>query len=863
MKMLVEKSFNRFKDFITQKQKILRICLYSLLTISLLFTCFYEIGVYFSLAILFLALIFGTTNDVVCLYLFYSNFNDIILFKGSEYIVGFALIFALGIRFLIKLIKKQSKIHILQLVLGIIFAIFIAIPFYRTPSLYKLFGYYLFIAVTYLVFELKDDLSIKKIIKVYTLGLLISSFMALLRPISPRLQSCMGYVVTWGYLRFTGFLGHPNPYICRAVIALGGLLVLKYYKKINNCEFFGLLLPLFIFSYMTLSRMFIISFAASLIIFAILYFVKYKKKAFKLILSMAGCFLVICGAFTIETKIYLFRANILPFSSISDFYYSSTAGDTIFEQGKDNESLSESEAEEGSEEWWQQVFDGEIRYDNGRVEYWKLNLKDWSSSAVTILFGKGVDAPNIGRAHAHNVIISELRKLGIFGLTLLLCYIVSLFKGKNKFKEFLIILIFIAPYLICDMLESNLSYVFIITAVLFYFEIEKEKKKADEKLKVKTTENYDGEEKINCLYYNPTLNLGGTEVYMVNLIENMDKQKFKYDVLIKSKENISESLLKRLNEAGAKVIFLEGHGAKQLYNIAKFFSDNNGHYDVMHINSTGGSVGIFAYFGKDFGGIENVIFHSHMGGVDYAQTFKNKLKSNVGMFLAKNFSDSLVACSRLAGNFMFGEKYCSKHNVMVLNNSINIDKFKFNKDIREEYRKNLKLSDKFVIFNIGRFAQQKNHIRLVEVFAEVLKKDKKAVLVIVGNGPLFAEVEAKIKELKVESSVMLLGERDDVSKLMQAADVFVMTSIHEGLPIVAVETQTSGLPLVLSDAITTDTNITGNCKFVSLDADNKVWAEEVLNCKKFKRGDETEKIISHNFDNASAAKIIENLYLGN
>ena len=107
-------------------------------------------------------------------------------------------------------------------------------------------------------------------------------------------------------------------------------------------------------------------------------------------------------------------------------------------------------------------------------------------------------------------------------------------------------------------------------------------------------------------------------------------------------------------------------------------------------------------------------------------------------------------------------------------------------------------------------------------------------MVIVGNGPLFAEVEAKIKELKVESSVMLLGERDDVSKLMQAADVFVMTSIHEGLPIVAVETQTSGLPLVLSDAITTDTNITGNCKFVSLDADNKVWAEEVLNCKKFK-----------------------------
>ena len=363
--------------------------------------------------------------------------------------------------------------------------------------------------------------------------------------------------------------------------------------------------------------------------------------------------------------------------------------------------------------------------------------------------------------------------------------------------------------------------------------------------------------KTNVIYYNSTLLKGGTDTYMLEIIKNIDKTKFQIDVLIKDGDNVDEFMLNELKSLGSNIFLAKGSFFKRILFLRKFFKLNKNKYDVCHINATSQGTGIISYFANKCGKINKIIFHSHMGGNDNKKSIIDK----IGKSLMTKYSTHFATCSNIASEFMYGSDFSKKYNVIKLNNSVNTKKFKFNEDIRKKIREELNIkNDEFIILHIGRFAHQKNHKRLLEIFAE-LQKTKKSKLLLIGNGELFDEIFAYAKTLDIENNCMFLGLKNNVYDYMQAADCFLMPSFHEGLPIVAVEAQASGLPCILSNNISKETKLTNYVDFVPLEANNKTWTKIILSSKNNDRQLGEKLLKEKNFDHSTAVKFIENLYL--
>ena len=163
----------------------------------------------------------------------------------------------------------------------------------------------------------------------------------------------------------------------------------------------------------------------------------------------------------------------------------------------------------------------------------------------------------------------------------------------------------------------------------------------------------------------------------------------------------------------------------------------------------------------------------------------------------------------------------------VMYNAIDLDRFRFNAESRAQARADLGLvGNQFAIGHVGRFTAQKNHAFLIDVFSQVAKRRDDAVLLLVGTGEAGASVKALVDERGLTDRVKFLGQRSDVNRLYQAFDAFVLPSLYEGLGLVGVEAQVSGLPCLLSDVITREVDVTGECKFLPID-NSAVWANEI------------------------------------
>ena len=152
-----------------------------------------------------------------------------------------------------------------------------------------------------------------------------------------------------------------------------------------------------------------------------------------------------------------------------------------------------------------------------------------------------------------------------------------------------------------------------------------------------------------------------------------------------------------------------------------------------------------------------------------------------------------------------------------------------------------------------------NHIFLLDVFSEIVKKEKEAKLFLLGNGELEKDIRQKIEKLKIEKNVKLLGVREDVNEIYQAMDVFVMPSLFEGLPLTGVEAQVSGLKCFFADTITKEVIITNNAEFISLSMSAKEWAEKIIKEKEYDRSE--VKIFNEDFNIKKLAIKMQNKYL--
>ena len=189
------------------------------------------------------------------------------------------------------------------------------------------------------------------------------------------------------------------------------------------------------------------------------------------------------------------------------------------------------------------------------------------------------------------------------------------------------------------------------------------------------------------------------------------------------------------------------------------------------------------------------------------------------------YATKYLACSKSAGQYLFGHKP-----FMVFPNAIEIDAFRFDQNKRINIRREFGFGQNdFVIGHVGSFrTKQKNQSFIVDVFANVVKICANARLLFVGVGDLQKDIKEKVQSLGIDNKCVFANSRDDISAVMSAMDVFLFPSFFEGLGIVLIEAQASGLPCVVSTAIPQEACITPLVNSLSLNDSIDYWTEAVI-----------------------------------
>ena len=197
-----------------------------------------------------------------------------------------------------------------------------------------------------------------------------------------------------------------------------------------------------------------------------------------------------------------------------------------------------------------------------------------------------------------------------------------------------------------------------------------------------------------------------------------------------------------------------------------------------------------------------------------------------------------------------------------MNNAIDAKRFVFNRETRKQVRNDLHIAENAVVIgHVGRFVEAKNHLFLIEAFADIRKRDPNAVLLLVGDGERQSEIQAAIAEKHLGEAVILTGVRSNVWDFYQTMDVFVFPSVYEGLPVSLVEAQASGLPCCVSSNVPRDSAITDLVEFIPLENGPDKWAEIALQRARAPRPDMLGEIQNAGFDVSSTANWLKDFYL--
>lgn len=246
-----------------------------------------------------------------------------------------------------------------------------------------------------------------------------------------------------------------------------------------------------------------------------------------------------------------------------------------------------------------------------------------------------------------------------------------------------------------------------------------------------------------------------------------------------------------------------------------------GHYDVLHTNISGWNA-LAALLLAQKNGVKKRIYHAHNPREN--SSLKARLRSLIYETPSVWLANRYMACSQLAGKSLFG-----KHSFDILPNSFDTSRYVFNIQVRANLRKQLSIENCFVVGVVGRLSEQKNPLFVVDILAEMIKQKSNVVLLWIGSGPMEHVVIQKAQRLGIKNSLILLGNREDVNRFYSAMDVFLLPSFFEGLGIVFVEAQLSGLPTFGNDTLPVEINISPLMYRLSLKLSAKTWAKTILN----------------------------------
>ena len=298
-------------------------------------------------------------------------------------------------------------------------------------------------------------------------------------------------------------------------------------------------------------------------------------------------------------------------------------------------------------------------------------------------------------------------------------------------------------------------------------------------------------------------------------------------------------------------IKMKSFKSKIIYNYRVYSFLKKHKYDIVHIN--GGkffrsfSCALICRLLK----IKKIVVHSHS-----CTNLKKRKKALMKILnpLYRKITNVHLTCSISAAKALFTKL----NDVIIIKNGLTINNYRYNENIRNEYRKKLAIENKIVYGHVARFSKTKNQDFTIDVFNKI-QNHQDALLLLIGIGKTEESIKKKVKELNIENKVLFLGFRTDVDKLLNSMDFFILPSINEGLGNVVIESLTSGLPTFVSNGIPEEANVSRNFHRInSFDASE--WAKEILNTKPGDRVNAYKDIIKAGFDIKDSARELEQIY---
>ena len=363
---------------------------------------------------------------------------------------------------------------------------------------------------------------------------------------------------------------------------------------------------------------------------------------------------------------------------------------------------------------------------------------------------------------------------------------------------------------------------------------------------------------IRILHVLGGLGLGGAECRILDLYRNMDREKIQFDFLVHSspektgkKSPTSDELMavrepdyfdSSVLKLGGRIFCLPRFVGTNVLEykaaVKQFFNSHQGEWKVVqgHMTST---ASIYLPIAKK-SGIPICIAHARSAGVD------NGIKGLATKVLRKplqreGLTDYNFACSKEAGFAVFGEKLMHEGSVRIIPNAIDISRFTYNEEVRKKIRNELGVSNALVIGHVGSFRYAKNHEFLLNVFSQVCRlldnddlneysmlHGMRVRLLMLGKGPLMDEMKKLADKLHIYDRCIFLGNKSNASEYYQAMDYFCFPSRYEGLPGSVIEAQASGLQCLVSDAVTSEVNVTELVSMRSINSEPRDWARKIL-----------------------------------
>ncbi len=365
-----------------------------------------------------------------------------------------------------------------------------------------------------------------------------------------------------------------------------------------------------------------------------------------------------------------------------------------------------------------------------------------------------------------------------------------------------------------------------------------------------------GEGSVRILHNLGSLNVGGAETMVMNIYRNINRKRFQFDFAVFGDEKgVFEDEAVAL---GANIFHMTKRSESFRRSISDFYGIvKAGAYKAVHFHTQNAFITCIMALTAKIAGAKTIVVHSHS-----ASDWRSKplvVLHKLFRPLLRLLTTTKLSCGEAAAEWLFG----SKRGVQIIPLPVDCDKFLYSARLRKSLRDSNGINEETLVFShIGRFSDVKNHDYLIDVFKEIVKVHPDSILLLMGDGELKAQTEAKVKTIGLSEKVVFCGNISNVYEKLIMSDAFLFPSKYEGFPTAVLEAQATGLPCFISDAITESIKRTSLVRRLPIEDGAKTWADCVLNSTipTLEEKWAANKIISKDFDVLSVTELFEKVY---